>query len=222
MSVRGTLAAETFWFGSQNSIGAIPNRFTNLTIGLGADYRFLDRFFLRADFLPELSLNDGDTSLESVSFTLTSVVGYRASDSVLFFGGVLVQSHLEFPVIPVVGARWMINRQWTLEAGIPKTALTFALTSDWELFASGQLKTSQFRTEEGFAIDDGDEELGDDWLSYLDIRVAGGIAYKFGQTTRIGLETGASVYRRFAFSDADFEVDAGPAPYAAVQLTISF
>lgn len=224
LTLRGIAGWETFWFGGNDSVGAIPNRFTNLTLGLGAEYRFLQRFFVRADFLPELSIDGGNTSWEHVSFTLISVVGYSFSQNLTIFAGALVQPHLEFPVIPIGGLIWKISEEWQLNATVPRASLVYAPGRNWEFFASGRLITSQFRTDGDFvvAVNNRTRDLGDDWLSYIDIQVGGGIAYKIAEAARISVETGASLFRRFDYQDADFQIDGDPSPYVSAQFRFSF
>lgn len=219
-TLRLRTSVDAFWFDLKDSAGVTPNQFTNLGIGLGGDYRFADAYQLTAEFVPKFSF--GEAGSGDFTYSAILAIGRKFSDRLLGIAGVLVQPDFEFPVIPVAGFIWKISDEWTFNATFPRGSIVYSPSERWEFLGLVQLKTGDYRTPGDFAKDSERNDLGNDWLSYMDVQVGVGVNYKVCKGFKVGVQTGASVYRQFEFDSADFDIEGDPAPFVSVGVTSRF
>lgn len=222
LTLRLKTAVEAFWFDIENAAGRIPDRFANVGIGIGGDYRLNQQYQLKAEFIPTLSFGEESVDWDDVSFSALLAVGRRFSDQLTGVAGVMVQPQFEFPVVPIVGAIWKISDSWKLNATFPRASIVYAPSERWELLGLLQAKGGKYRTPEDFGKGSGRDDLGNDWLSYIDVEVGVGANYQVCKGFKAGLQAGVSVYRRFDFDSADFDLHGRPAPYVGATMSLSY
>ena len=108
-----------------------------------------------------------------------------------------------------------------MNLSMPKPTIEYEFVKGWKLYAFGQLAGGRFRTGTDFGSPER-PNLGNRWLSYLDLRVGGGVSWSPIPIVTLRAEAGSSVYREFEFDGAGFSVHAGPALFASTSLSVRF
>jgi hypothetical protein len=147
---------------------------------------------------------------------------YRQNPSLIWTFGIIGSPDNDVPVLPIVGVRWQINDQYTLEVGMPKTRLTYHIDRQWSLFTGMDINGTTFRASDNLGTRTGFPRYNNALATYRDIRLGVGVGYDIGHGLRAEIETGFSVYRRIDYNDIGQEVDFKPAPYVRAGLSYRF
>lgn len=221
-AMRIGVGTEQYWFNATDSASVIPNRVQSFSGSVGFDYDFWEKWTLSASFTGGIYSDFEDISADDFNFRALAYLGYQYSPSLFIFAGVAVAPDFQIPVLPAAGVRWRIDERWTLNAVLPKPTLEYKIADGWKVYGLGQLAGGTFRVSDDFGQRSGRDELDNRWISYLDLRVGGGIGYTWNKTVSFRVEAGSSVYRNFEYEDTDFSVDAGPAFYSSAGLSVKF
>lgn len=210
------------WFPSTGGADVIPSNAGSVAGTFGIRQTFLENWTLIVTGNVGIYSSEWNASgTDSWNFDAQATVGYAFSENLSAFVGVAVFPQFQIPVLPAVGVRWKINDQWNLNLVMPKPAIEYEFAQGWKLYAFGQLAGGRFRTASDFGTPER-TNLGNRWMSFLDIRTGGGISWSPLPIVTLRAETGASVYREFEFDGAGFSVHAGPALMASTSLSIRF
>lgn len=211
-----------FWFPSEGGSDVIPNNAGSFAATFGVRQNFLEKWtFLALGNVGIYSSEWNSSGEDSWNFDAQATIGYAFSENLSAFVGVAVFPQFQIPVLPAVGLRWQINEQWNLNLVMPKPTVEYEFAEGWKLYVFGQLAGGRFRTASDFGAPMR-TNLGNRWMSYLDIRTGGGIAWSPVPAVTLRAETGASVYREFEFDGAGFSVHAGPALMASTSVSVRF
>jgi len=150
------------------------------------------------------------------------MVAYQMKPSLALTLGGMVAPDSDVKVLPVLGVHWNINEHYTLDAGIPKTRLTYKMAADWKLYAGADLSGTTFRTSDEFAPAAAHTRYNDALATYRDVRLGVGTSYELTQGVRVEAEAGYSVYREIKYTHLDSTVKFHPAPYVRLGLTANF
>lgn len=211
-----------FWFPSQGGNQVIPDDAGSIAVSAGIRQKFLDDWtFTVLGSIGMYSAEWSASGSDSINFDATATIGYTFSESLQAFVGVAVFPQFQIPVLPAVGVRWQINDQWNLNLVMPKPTLEYEFAPGWKAYGFGQLAGGRFRTASDFGSPSR-ANLGNRWLSYLDIRAGGGLSWSPSPVITLRAEAGSSLYREFEFDGAGFSVDAGPALFTSSSLSIRF
>ncbi len=216
----GGLGWESVWFGVQDSVSVIPNQVQSVNGSLGFRYRFLDKWSIAVSGTAGLYSDFADIGWEDVNFDGYAYVGYQFCENLYVFAGVALVPDFQIPVLPAAGVRWKINDQWMLNVQLPKPTLEYEFVEGWKVYAFGQLAGGTFRVAKDFGEASGESVLNNKWMSYLDIRAGGGLAYTWNEKLTFRAEVGSSLYRNIEYGGTDFGVDAGPAAFASAGLSV--
>jgi len=211
-----------FWFPSSGGEGVIPENAGAIAATVGLRHEFAEKWnvVLLGSFGFYSSEWDASAA-DSWNFDLVGTVEYAFSDNLQAFVGVAVFPRFQIPVLPAVGVRWQINEEWTLNLAMPKPTIEYEFADNWRVYAFGQLAGGRFRTGSDFGSPDR-PNLGNRWMSYLDLRTGGGVSWSPSPLVTLRAEVGSSVYREFEFDGAGFSVNAGAAIMAASSVSVRF
>jgi opacity protein-like surface antigen len=232
LNARGGVPIDEHWtwswgLGSQNLFlgslaGApIPERINTLSLNTGAGYRFNERWTLNGLIGSSLYRFD-DAGGDTFGFSGGVLAMYQASARLKWTFGVMVAPDSDIPALPFVGLSWLINDQFTVEVGIPKTRLSCRLDPKWTLYTGLDMVGTTFRTDEDFGANIGSPKYNNALATYRDIRLGVGVSYKITQKLGAEIEAGGSVYRRIDYKHLDKQVEFDPAPYLRLGLSFRF
>lgn len=211
-----------FWFPSTGGTDVIPGDAGAVAATFGVRQTLWEKWTLLA--LGNVGIYSAGwdaVGSRSWNFDALATVGYSFSQNLSAFVGVAVFPQFQIPVLPAVGLRWKINDRWNMNLVMPKPVIEYEFADGWKVYAFGQLAGGRFRTGPDFGSPER-SNLGNRWLSFLDIRTGGGLSWSPVPLMTLRAEAGASVYREFEFDGAGFSVHAGPALMASTSLSLRF
>jgi hypothetical protein len=199
----------------------IPDDIHTLGLAPGVSYKVDPQWLVTAFAGPTLY------RFEAVDSGAIGVTGglfatYRANPNLQVTFGLAVTPDSDIKVFPIVGVRWQINDQFTLEAGVPKTRLSYTLAPRWTLYGGLDMAGTTFRTAKDFGDATGLPAYNNALATYRDIRIGAGVGYEILEGLRAEIEAGASVYRRIDYTRIDTQVEFDPAPYVRLGLNYRF
>ena len=206
-----------FGFGSS---AQLPDNLQSVSAVVGLDTQLSDSILIRLEAQPGIYGQD-----LSSGFNLPFIVGgtYIYNPDVQFIAGASVDVQRKYPIIPAVGVRWKISRQWVLNAVVPTPRLEYELNKNVKLYAGATLKGGSYRVNDNFGSDRGISRLNNAVLSYSEIRTGLGADWKVSEAFSLNLEGGYQPYRDFDFYRANvrYHQDGG-APYGTISLHGAF
>jgi len=208
-------------FLSQISGEPVPSRINTLRLNFGLGYRLNEKWTLTGLASPSLYRFD-DVNGNAFGASGGAIATYQQNPRLTWSFGMIGSPDSDVPVLPIVGVRWKLDDQYTLEVGMPRTRLSYLVESGWSLYGGLDFVGTTFRTEKDLGTRTGNTPYNDALASYRDIRLGLGTSYAFGHGIRAEIETGASVYREIYFKDIDQSVKFKPAPYVRLGLSARF
>ena len=139
-------------------------------------------------------------------------------DDVYLIGGVAISLLDRYPVFPIGGLLWHINKQWDLRAYLPDPRLVYQWSDNLELFAGAELVGGAYKTDNRQI---NPEKLSGGVITYDEVRVGGGVTWKAKPVT-FEVAGGYTVQSEFDYSRAGESFDTHPAPYVRVSARLDF
>jgi len=232
LNVRGSVPIDENWIwpwgvGSQNIFlgpieGApIPERINTLTLNTGAGYRFNQRWMINGSIGSTLYRFD-DAGGDTFGFSGGVFAMYHANDVLTWNFGMMIAPDSDLKALPVLGGRWLINDQFTLELGIPKTRLSYHVDPKWMFYTGLDMVGTTFRTDKNFGTNIDAPQYNNALATYRDIRLGVGASCEITKGFHAESEVGGSVYRRIDYTRLDQQVEFDPAPYVRFGLSWRF
>ena len=213
---------ERFSFGVPDG-APLPDTLQSVNLVIGLDTQFSDSILIRVEAHPGV-YNTGLDDL-SADFNLPFVIGgtYIYSPDLQIVLGVGVDVEGKYPVIPAVGIRWKMGRQWVLDAVLPTPRLEFEMNRDVTLYVGADVKQTSFRVGDHFGDEHRIVRLNHAILSYTEVRTGAGFDWRISPIVTLTGEAGYQPYRNFDFYRADvrYHQDGG-APYGMISLHGAF
>lgn len=207
-----------------NSIPAarVPDEIHTFRITTGAELKVSEKWTITGLFSPSLYRFE-DVSSDDVGFSGGLMMAYRYRPTLSWSLGVFVSPNSSLsPVLPVGGLDWKINQKFELQLMFPKPRLLYQITSNWSVFAGGDLTGTTFRTKDDFGTKGGFSKYNDALADYRDIRVGAGTGFQINRGIRLEVEGGYSVDRQLNYIDIDKKVKFDPSPYIGASLKVFF
>lgn len=201
----------------------VSDTYQGLALHLGTSWRLTPEWMLTASIQPGL-YGDGE-SLGSDAFNVPGLVlaSYRMSETLSFFGGLRVDTWSDLPVLPILGFRWQASPEWTVSFGAPRAEVAYKLSPTTTLFTGAGVQGGSFHTDDASVVAPaGYPSLRDTEVDYREIRVGLGARWALDGGTRIELEGGWTVDRRFDYDDRNVTVKVDNAPYVRLSLNTRF
>ena len=147
---------------------------------------------------------------------------YRVTPSLTLKMGVLADPDSDIKLLPLLGVHWVINEHYSLDAGIPRSRLTYKVSSDWQIYAGADLSGTTFRSSDRLVSTPASSRYNDALANYRDVRLGVGTGTELTSGIRMEVEAGYSVYREIKYTHLDTTVKFNPAPYVRLGLTVKF
>ncbi|SDT86068.1 hypothetical protein SAMN05444156_0117 [Verrucomicrobium sp. GAS474] len=204
----------------------LPQNLQTTTLSLGAQYKIDDHWAAFGAIAPRLSLIDGWDRINSQEVQFGGAVGavYIVNRDLVFTMGLGINpGNEDLPVMPLVGVHWVFAKDWTLDLGIPRTALSYQILPKLKLIpVMVGFDGGTFHTSKTYGNAFGQPGLNDKKLQYTEVRVGSGASYAFLPNLSLDLTGGVIAYRKFDFKDGGYSPQADPAPYAQIGLKLGF
>lgn len=131
--------------------------------------------------------------------------------------GVGASERGHYHTLPAIGLRWNFAPDWTLAVGFPRTGLLYRVSSVLSLNAGLQFQGGTYYV--GTARGPG---LGNTYLDYRELRVGGGLEYKFTPAIGASIGGGVAANRKFDYYERNDQLDGKAAPYLTADLHFRF
>lgn len=164
-----------------------------------------------------------ESQADSDSFDVPAKLAFSFPITPRLFGvaGVIYRGGFEkYPVLPLVGAVWLINDEWMLRLVAPAPRLVYRASDRLRLWVGGELSGGSYRVDDDQSRP---ANLRNAVVSYNEFKAGAG--FTWGDPDRISLDVGAgyAFHRKFDYHRAEegYETDEG-APYVRVSFTAGF
>lgn len=211
-------------FGGTSGSG-LPDNLQSISIRLGFDHKITEEWGAFAFFSPALNLVNGGDEIDSGNFQMRGALGatYKVHKDLHFRFGLMINPGLDdLPVLPIGGVYWHFADQWTLQVGIPETAIRYQVLPKLGLALQAKARGGNYRTGGSYGTSLGRPLLNDRTLNYTEIRVGGAAQYDFTENVSAELSTGVIAYRKFEFEDSGYEPEVEPGPYFGITVKSKF
>ncbi len=221
LSVLLSAGYNRFDFSSLDATSATPQNLEIEKASVGLSYRISPQWETFGMITPSIGeVNGWGRSY----FLLSGAAGanWKVNPDLSFTFGLAVNPEgvSDLPVIPLIGAHWHFEDQWTLNVGLPRTSIEYALTKELHFWAGPSFEGGSFKTGSSYGNAFGRPDLNDQKLEYREIRVALGTDYKITPAIGISAELGSAVYRDFYFRNVGYSPHSDPALYGQLGVKI--
>jgi hypothetical protein len=138
--------------------------------------------------------------------------------AVIGLGGGIYQNPV---VAPGGGIIWLFNDHWRLEGVVPKPALVYSPTDDWEFRIFGNLFYESYRTDD-VITPEGKLQVHNAVVQYSEDRAGIQAKYSGFKPFEIKVGGGVTVERDFEFFRAEASAKTRPAPFVNFEMTAKF
>ncbi len=213
------VAYDRYDFGSTGA--PVPNHLQSIAGVIGVDYMhgadvgaFLE---VRPGFYFQ---NDIGISSFDVPISVGRIFVVRQDKFYILAGAYTAFLRGDFPVLPLVGAIWIVNPQLRLMALLPEPKLIYSPTKNLNLWVGGELVGGSFRTDRNDNIRP--SKLNGTQVDFADYRAGIGVTYSMSDRFSVDVGAGCSIERQFDFARAGEVYRTDPSPYVRLQLKASF
>jgi hypothetical protein len=199
----------------------IPDEINTLSLGVGAGYHFNDQWTVAGSLGPTL-YRFSDFTGDDIGFTTAIHATYRWRPDVLFAFGLAINPDSEVPVLPLAGARWNINPDFTLSLMFPRPALIYHMKPQVDLMLVGSGEFATFRTESDMGSKIGQIRYNHTLGTYRNFHLGCGAEYRFSHNLSASFETGYAFGRQIDYKSVGETVTFDPSPYVTAGLRWRF
>ena len=199
----------------------IPDHINVIRLNAGLGYRFAENWTVTASAGPVLYRVE---DIEGDDFGVAGLVRatYRISPDLIFNFGLGFNPDTDVPVLPMVGARWRLETNLTLNLMFPRTGVIYQAAPRLSLFVGVGLSGATFRTSDSLGTGIGDPRFNHALATYWDVRAGVGAEYAISRVLGVTLEGGYSVWRELHYKDLDETVRFSPGPFVQVGIRCRF
>lgn len=199
----------------------IPDHVHTLGLNTGPTYRLNEQWTFGGT-IGALLYRFEDIDTDTFGLTTTAYALWRQNENLLWNFGFSFNPDSDLKVFPAIGVRWLINPDWTLDLGIPRTRLTYKLNRAWQLHTGLDMVGTTFRASETFDTAAAITGYNNALATYRDLRLGAGASVTVHRAITLDLEAGASIYRRLDYTRLDRELRFTPSPFLRAAATARF
>lgn len=184
----------------------LPDALHTLSVSFGGNYQVNRDLFLTLLVGPSLNSDFKEIGTGDIRTQIGFMGRYSASEKLTLIAGLIYQQGYEaFPVLPVLGAIYRPNEQWTLSLAAPRPGITFSPNQTSSYYIGGEISGTEYQLH--------DASLGAKIVSYRDLRALAGAEYILFSAIKVNIAGGYTFDRKFVFYDSsrdDVNIDDGP------------
>jgi len=215
------LAFERYGFGFSQGT-ALPAAVGSFSIPLGVNWRLAPKWTLLGEVSPGIYSDFQDLNGSDFNAPLLGGVSYAVNENLLLFLQVSVDARRDIPVVGGPGLRWQMTPQWTLSLLLPRPRVEFRPTTNWMVYAGGELAGGAYQLGENHGVEHGDPRLNNVNMTYREIRAGVGALWTLNAHWRMEAGAGWVIDRRFVVDEYRLTWNGEGAPYARIQFSYRY
>ena len=199
----------------------LPHQLAAFSLNLGVihpgDAKWTTSLFVRPGFYGDFET----LGRSSFNVPLLASASYTPRRELAWTFAVSYTAFSDYEVLPVVGLRWQLARDWNLQFGFPHTGLTWQVGQKLALHAAAEFQGGSYRITHvlpGAAV----PTLGGSLLDYREIRTGVGFEYQLRKMSTVSAAAGLVIDRRFDFYERSYRLDGNTAGYLKLAFNSSF
>lgn len=204
---------ERFDFGT--SLAPVPTTLHAVGSKVGVQWRF------EGETAALLQLSPGFYGSEfgdSDDFNIPVAFGFAFKPSRNFAvgAGLYYNQFRTYQITPLVGFRWIINKEWRVTSRLPDLNVIYSPNDDWAFDIGARSPGGGFKNATGERNRPGRK------FDYVEIRARAGVRYEGFKPLSLYLTAGWSFIRRFRYEEFDEEYKTDGAPYVGLEAGADF
>lgn len=217
-------AVNTLDFKASTTTLPIPDDLTELSLNLGLQHRYNERWsaalFLRPGFYGDL---DDGLDTDALNAPLLALANYAQSRDLIWSFGLNVNAFSDNAVLPIVGVRWQFAPDWLFSVGFPRTGVTWKATDRLSLRTSVSFAGGSFRLTRNLGSPAaGIARLANTFVDFREVRVGLGGDYALTERTTLSLDIGAVTDRKLDYFDKDYRLDGDGGTFVSLAIKGAF
>ena len=192
----------------------LPEELHTLSVKFGVNYQLNRNTALTFLVTPSLNGDFKEIGANDIRTQLGIMGRYHMSAKLTLLAGLIYQQgYKSFPVLPVIGAIYRPNEQWTLSLAAPRPGVTYSPSQTSSYYIGGEFAGSEYQLH--------DASLGAQIINYRDFRALAGAEYLLFSAIKVNIAGGYDFDRKFVFYDSsreDVNIDDGPFARVGVSL----
>jgi hypothetical protein len=181
----------------------LPEKLHTISIHMGGNYQINDNLFLDVMVAPGLNGDFKKIGADDIRTQIGFMGRYNMSEKLTLLAGLIYQQGYEsFPVVPVVGAIYRPDEQWTISLAAPRPGVTYSPDKKSSYYIGGEFTGGEYQLH--------DPSLNAKIVEYRDFRALAGVEYTIFSAIKVGIAGGYAFGRKFVFHDgsrSDVNVD---------------
>lgn len=192
----------------------LPEELHTLSVKFGGNYQLNKNTALTFLVTPSLNGDFKEIGTDDIRTQVGFMGRYNMSAKLTLLAGLIYQQgYKSFPVLPIIGAIYRPNEQWTLSLAAPRPGVTYSPNQTSSYYIGGEFAGSEYQLH--------DASLGAKIISYRDFRALAGAEYILFSAIKVNIAGGYAFDRKFVFYDGsrdDVNIDDGPFVRVGVNL----
>lgn len=192
----------------------LPDELHTLSVKLGGTYQLSNDTAITFLVTPSLNGDFKKIGADDIRTQIGVMGRYNMSAKLTLLAGLIYQQgYKSFPVLPIIGAIYQPNEQWTLSLAAPRPGVTYSPNRTSNYYIGGEFSGSEYQLH--------DASLGAKIISYRDFRTLAGAEYLLFSAIKVNIIGGYAFDRKFKFYDGsrdDVKIDNGPFARIGVSL----
>jgi hypothetical protein len=181
----------------------LPDQLYGLSLELGFDWRINENWGVRLSVSPGIYSDFEDLSGDDFNMPGNIGVYYVVDQDLIFFFGAEIDVVDEDPIIPVIGVRWNINEDWTLDMLSDSPRMIYHYSDNVDIYGAVGIEDGTFRVRKDFGRRNGIEDLDNTWLSYFEIHLGVGVEVEIYDALEMMMEVGYMPSRSIEFEEEE-------------------
>lgn len=191
----------------------LPSALQIVSVPLVASFEVNEPSTLAIRIAPGIYSDMEDLGWSDVNAPIGIRFYHEYAHEVIWYAGLQADWMNEIPVMPDFGVRWRFWYDWILDVNLPNPRIEYEITDKWVGSAGVEWRGAAYRVSEVLPSSGGRPGTGDATLTYRDYRVKVGLRYQWDEESFFQLAGGYSLHRRLKFSDGNFQLTTGGAPF---------
>jgi hypothetical protein len=192
----------------------LPDELHTLSVNFCGNYQLNKKTVITFLVTPGLNGDFKDIGADDLQTELGITGSYNMTTKLTLLAGLVYQQGYEsFPVLPIIGAIYRPNEQWTLGLGAPRSGVTYSPNRTSSYYIGEEFGGSEYQLH--------DASLGAKKISYVDFRAVAGAEYILFSAIRVNIAGGYAIERKFKFYDGSRDdVNIANAPFARIGVSL--
>lgn len=173
----------------------LPDSLHTVAMGVGGDYRINNDLYLNFLVAPSLNSDFGEIGMNDVRAQAGLLGRYNVTKRLTLMAGLIyLQGFRSIPVLPIVGAIYRPDEEWTIRLAAPRPGVTYSPDKVSSYYVGAEFTGSEYQLH--------DAAIGAGIINYRDFRAVAGMERLLFSAIRVSITGGYVFDRRFVFYDS--------------------